>query len=159
MRRGLFAGLTLILTAVPLAVLTSLPAQAAYGVCNADQWRNVGTNEYVKVPVRTGNGMSCYMGYQQGSNTAVVALQQAIELCYPNTPAADYIEESGGADGVYGTGTVKAVRWVQANRLGFEGNDVDGVYGPATRSAMRWPVYRPISGGYLFQSCRNPTQI
>ncbi|USQ89598.1 hypothetical protein NFX46_17145 [Streptomyces phaeoluteigriseus] len=35
----------------------------------------------------------------------------------------------GGADGLCGTGTVDAVRWLQTNRLGVS---AAGVYGPAT---------------------------
>lgn len=123
-KRALLASLTLILTAVPLTVVTSLPAEAAYGVCDSASWRyagGVGTDEYTKVPVRTGSGMHCYMGNQQGSKSAVMALQDAIHTCYWDTPAADYIQNSGGVDGVYGEGTVKAVRWLQANRLGFTG--------------------------------------
>ncbi|MGW6279102.1 peptidoglycan-binding domain-containing protein [Kribbella sp. NPDC055071] len=159
-KRGLLAALTLILTAVPLAVATSVPAQAAYEECNLGSWLHLGAGEYVKVPARTGNGMYCYMGYQQGSDTAVASLQTAIELCYPGTPADDYIQNSGGVDGIYGTGTVSAVRWLQANRLGFTGSDVDGAYGPATRGAMKWPVFSKLSSGaYLFQHCKNPSQV
>jgi peptidoglycan hydrolase-like protein with peptidoglycan-binding domain len=162
-RRALLATLTLILTGGSLAVVTSLPAEAAYGVCDSASWRyagGVGTDEYTKVPVHTGSGMYCYMGSQQGSKSAVMALQDAIQTCYWDTPAAEYIDQSGGVDGVYGEGTVKAVRWVQANRLGFTGSDVDGIYGPATRSAMKWPMYSQYSGGYTFRyTCKNPNEI
>lgn len=161
-KRALLASLTLILTAVPLTVVTSLPAEAAYGVCDSASWRyagGVGTDEYTKVPVRTGSGMHCYMGNQQGSTSAVKALQDAIQTCYSGTPAAQYIVASGGIDGVYGEGTVKAVCWLQANRLGFTGSNVDGTYGPATRSAMMWPMYSKISGGYTFRyTCKNPNE-
>ena len=162
-KRALLASLTLILTAVPLTVVTSLPAEAAYGVCDTASWRyagGVGTDQYTKVPARTGSGMYCYMGNQQGSKSAVKALQDAIYTCYWDTPAADYIQQSGGIDGVYGEGTVKAVRWLQANRLGFTGSNVDGTYGPATRSAMKWPMYENYGGGYTFTyTCKNPNEI
>jgi hypothetical protein len=79
---------------------------------------------------------------------------------HSGTPAAQYIVESGGIAGVYGEGTVKAVRWLQANRLGFTGSNVDGTYGPATRSALMWPMYNKISGGYTFRyTCKNPKEI
>ncbi|MFD0336892.1 peptidoglycan-binding domain-containing protein [Streptomyces erythrogriseus] len=60
-----------------------------------------------------------------------------------------------GADGVYGDGTVSAVRWLQANRLGVS---ADGVYGPDTRAAMLWPDYwrDPSDGSVEFVACYNP---
>ncbi|MFD0592016.1 peptidoglycan-binding domain-containing protein [Catellatospora coxensis] len=95
------------------------------------------------------------MQYQTGSENAVEALQKAILRCYGETYAAQRIRDTGGADGSYGNGTVEAVRWLQANRLGVS---ADGVYGPATRQAMRWPDYwrDPRNGDIEFISCYNP---
>ncbi|WP_202868673.1 peptidoglycan-binding domain-containing protein [Kribbella antibiotica] len=149
-QRALLASLTLILTAAPLTVVATLPAEAAYGECNSASWRvasTVGLWEYTKVPVRTGNGMHCYMGKQQGSKSAVMALQDAIKRCYWDTPASDYISASGGVDGKYGEGTAKAVLWLQVHRFGFKGSNRDGVYGPATRAAMMWPMHHTNSSG------------
>ncbi|MEU5463854.1 MULTISPECIES: peptidoglycan-binding domain-containing protein [Streptomyces] len=75
--------------------------------------------------------------------------------CQSSTPAASRIRSSGGADGVYGDGTVWAVRWLQANRPDVS---ADGVYGPDTRAAMRWPDYwRDPSGGSVdFVARYNP---
>ncbi|MFG3215579.1 peptidoglycan-binding domain-containing protein [Streptomyces tendae] len=111
------------------------------------------TGNYYRVPAPTGNGLSCYMQYQTGSSNAVAALQRAILSCCPGTYAANRISATGGADGSYGsygTGTVDAVRWLQANRLGVT---ADGVYGPATRGEMLWPLYYK-SGSFI--SCLNP---
>ncbi|WP_203588096.1 peptidoglycan-binding domain-containing protein [Actinospica acidiphila] len=85
----------------------------------------------------------------------MTALQRAILRCYSSTPAASRIRSSGGADGIYGDGTVWAVRWLQANRLGVS---ADGVYGPDTRAAMRWPDYwrDPSDGSIDFIDCYNP---
>ncbi|WP_261993812.1 peptidoglycan-binding domain-containing protein [Streptomyces sp. t39] len=142
------------LTASPMM---TTPAHAAYGPCNTTVQRTdgVAVNNYYVVPARTGNGLSCYMQWQTGSSNAVTALQRAILRCYGSTPAAERIRDSGGADGVYGTGTVEAVRWLQANRLGVS---ADGVYGPATRAAMWWPDYwrDPSDGSVEFIDCYNP---
>ncbi len=142
------------LTASP--VMTA-PAHAAYGPCNTAVKRTdgVAVNNYYRVPARTGNGLNCYMQWQTGSENAVKALQQAILRCYGSTPAAERIRSSGGADGRYGNGTVAAVRWLQANRLGVS---ADGVYGPATRAAMQWPDYwrDPSDGSVQFIACYNP---
>lgn len=142
--------------------LVASPAQAGvadYGPCNTYSWRDVphlgGTiNEY-KIPARSGNGISCYMRYFEGSESAVEALQTAILVCYPG-PASQMIRDSGGADGHYGTGTVDAVRWLQINELGLSGS-ADGIYGPETRSRMRWPHY--YDRGALLNSCSNPSTL
>ncbi|MBM9620831.1 peptidoglycan-binding domain-containing protein [Streptomyces zhihengii] len=142
------------LTASP--VMTT-PAHAAYGPCNTTVKRTdgVAVHNYYVVPARSGNGLSCYMRYATGSANAVTALQKAILRCYGTTAAAQKIRDSGGADGSYGTGTVEAVRWLQANRLGVS---ADGVYGPATRAAMKWPDYwrDPSNGQIRFIDCYNP---
>ncbi|MFJ8754453.1 hypothetical protein ACIREO_34820 [Streptomyces sp. NPDC102441] len=95
------------------------PAHAAYGPCNTTSWRDVptlgGENDF-KIPARSGNGSSCYLSYYEGSSPAVKALQQAITICYPGTWASTRIHNSGGADGVYGTGMVAAVRWLRINK-------------------------------------------
>lgn len=132
------------------------PAHAAYGPCDTTSWRDVAhlggtTNEY-KIPARTGNGLSCYMGYRQGPRAAVEALQVAIIICYGGPPA-QMIYNSGGADGYYGSGTVDAVKWLQINKLGLSGS-ADGVYGPQTRSRMEWPHY--YERGAILYSCSNP---
>lgn len=131
-------------------------AHAAYGPCDTTSWRDVAhlggtTNEY-KIPARTGNGLSCYMGYRQGPRAAVEALQVAIIICYGGPPA-QMIYNSGGADGYYGSGTVDAVKWLQINKLGLSGS-ADGVYGPQTRSRMEWPHY--YERGAILYSCSNP---
>lgn len=95
------------------------------------------------------------MKWQTGSTNAVKALQTAVIRCYSGTYAANRIRATGGADGVYGTGTVDAIRWLQANRLGVS---ADGVYGPETRKAMLWPDYYrdPDNGDIDFVMCYNP---
>ncbi|MGW6279103.1 peptidoglycan-binding domain-containing protein [Kribbella sp. NPDC055071] len=163
-KRGLLAARTLVLTAVPLTVLTSSPAQAAYEQCNSAIWRyagGVGESQYTKVPARTTNGMYCYMGKGQGSKAAVMALQDAIMSCYWDTPAYGYIARSGGVDGLYGEGTAKAVLWLQIHEFGFKGSDRDGVYGPATRMAMMWRMFsKNSSGDYIpIWECKNPNEI
>jgi hypothetical protein len=158
MRIGVLGALALLfavgLTASPMM---TAPAHAAYGPCNTAVKRTDGlaVYNYYRIPARTGNGLSCYMQWQTGSSSAVKALQKAILRCYGDTRAATLIRSSGGADGIYGTGTVDAVRWLQANRLGV---GADGVYGPATRQAMMWPDYwrDPDDGSVRFISCYNP---
>ena len=81
----------------------------------------------------------------------MTALQRAIVYCYSGTYAANRINATGGADGVYGTGTVDAVRWLQANRLGVS---ADGDYGPATREQMQWPLY--TEGGTFYRLPQPP---
>jgi peptidoglycan hydrolase-like protein with peptidoglycan-binding domain len=158
MRSGVLGALALLfasgLTASPMM---ATPAHAAdYGPCNTTSWRDVpdvgGDNVY-KIPARSGNGISCYMGYYEGSASAVEALQQAIVICYSGTWAAQKIQNSGGVDGIYGTGTVEAVRWLQTYKLGLSGS-ADGIYGPQTRSRMQWPYYWH---GSLLNYCDNPS--
>ncbi|MFK4246156.1 peptidoglycan-binding domain-containing protein [Micromonospora chokoriensis] len=157
-RIGLLGALALILSGGLVASpMTAAPAHAAYGPCNTTVHRTDGlaVYNYYVVPARTDNGLSCYMQWQTGSSNAVRALQNAILRCYGSTYAARRIRDTGGADGFYGTGTVDAVRWLQANRLGVS---ADGVYGPATRQAMWWPDYwrDPRDGSVDFISCYNP---
>ncbi|WP_433020630.1 peptidoglycan-binding protein [Kribbella sp. CA-294648] len=140
--------------------MMAAPAHAAYGTCNTTSWRDVptlgGTSNEYKIPARVGNGISCYMGYLQGSEAAVEALQQAIVICYPGTWASSKVHSSGGVDGVYGGGMVAAVEWLQKNRLNLA-STADGVYGPETRSRMRWPHY--YDRGALLISCTNPSTL
>jgi len=157
LRIGVLAALALLfgsgLTASPL---TTAPAHAATGICNTTVWRDVppagGSNDY-RIPARSGSGVSCHMGYYQGSRPAVEALQHAIAICYPGTWAARRIGGVYGADGYYGTATVEAVKWLQINRLGLSGS-ADGIYGPQTRSRLKWPLYYQ---GALLDSCSNPS--
>ncbi|MEV6245674.1 peptidoglycan-binding domain-containing protein [Streptomyces sp. NPDC051742] len=159
LRTGVMGVLALLfaagLTASP--VMTA-PAHAAYGLCNTTSWRDVptlgGTSNEYRVPARTDNGLSCYLRYFEGSSAAVEELQKAIIICYGGTWASQRISNSGGADGVYGTGTVEAVKWLQINKLGLSGS-ADGVYGPDTRSRMLWPHY--YDRGALLYSCTNPS--
>jgi murein L,D-transpeptidase YcbB/YkuD len=158
LRIGVLGALALLvgsgLTASPMMATT---AHAAYGVCNTTAWPDVpdrpGDNRFW-VPARTNNGLSCYMGYQQGSRSAVEAVQLAVIQCYNGTWAAQRIRSSGGADGVYGVGTVEAVKWLQKNRFGFTGSDADGVYGPKTRAKLQWPLF--WHGAQLI-TCSNPS--
>ncbi|MFD6275272.1 peptidoglycan-binding domain-containing protein [Streptomyces sp. NPDC060209] len=157
-RIGVLGALALLFAAgLTASPMMTAPAHAAYGPCNTTVKRTDGLaiNNYYTVPARTGNGLSCYMQWQTGSSNAVKALQRAVLRCYDNTYAADRIRATGGADGNYGTGTVDAVRWLQANRLGVS---ADGVYGPATRQAMWWPAYYrdPSNGDVDFINCYNP---
>jgi peptidoglycan hydrolase-like protein with peptidoglycan-binding domain len=115
-------------------------AHAAYGTCNTVHKYdppNLGPENYRPVPARTGNGTDCYMGYHQGSTSAVKALQKAILTCHDGTWAANQIRNSGGADGIYGSGTVAAVESLQK----LFGLTADGVYGPKTRDKLKWPLY------------------
>ncbi|MGW6791616.1 peptidoglycan-binding domain-containing protein [Streptomyces chartreusis] len=141
------------------AVAAGSPAHAAYGACTTTSTVYTGKYEYVSVPARPGNGPSCYMGQGQGSKSAVKALQDAIVTCYSQTAAADLIRDNGGVDGIYGAGTVKAVKSLQKNQLGFKGSAIDGVYGPKTRQAMMWQLFGS-SGAPLYPwQCKNPTQV
>lgn len=115
-------------------------AHAAYGTCNTIYKYdppNLGPGNYRPVPARTGNGTSCYMGYHQGSTLAVKTLQKAILTCHSGTWAANKIRNSGGADGIYGSGTAAAVESLQK----LFGLTADGVYGPKTRDKLQWPLY------------------
>ncbi|MFI9585367.1 peptidoglycan-binding protein [Streptomyces sp. NPDC052236] len=157
MRIAVLGALALLLASGLIASpMMSTPAHAAYGPCNTTSLRDVpnlaGDNVY-KFPARSDNGLSCYMGYQQGSTSAVRALQEAIIVCYGGTWAAQRVGNSGGADGIYGTATVEAVRWLQINKLGLSGS-ADGVYGPLTRSRMLWPYN--YHGAVLYH-CDNPS--
>ncbi|WP_137229160.1 peptidoglycan-binding domain-containing protein [Streptomyces sp. BPSDS2] len=159
-RIGALGALSLLVAAgLTASPAMTTPAHAAYGPCNTTSWRDVptlgGKNDY-KIPARSGNGISCYMGYLQGSSSAVEALQQAITICYPGTWASARIHNSGGIDGDYGTGTVEAVKWLQINKLNLAGS-ADGVYGPQTRAKMRWPHY--YDRGALLNSCTNPSTL
>ena len=157
MRSGVLGALALLFAAgLTASPIMTAPAHAAYGPCNTTVKRTDGLGDggnpgnHYKIPARTGNGLSCYMEYQTGSSNAVTALQRAIVSCYPGTYAANRINATGGADGSYGTGTVDAVRWLQANRLGVS---ADGDYGPATREQMQWPLY---TAGGTYIACLNP---
>ncbi|MER5551337.1 peptidoglycan-binding domain-containing protein [Streptomyces sp. NPDC002793] len=159
MRIGALGTLSLLVAAgLTASPVMTTPAHAAYGPCNTTSWRDVptlgGKNEY-KIPARSGNGISCYMGYREGSSSAVKALQQAITMCYPGTWAARKIN-SDGIDGIYGTDTVEAVRWLQINEFELAGS-ADGVYGPQTRGKMRWPHY--YDRGALLNDCSNPSTL
>ncbi|MFI6084372.1 peptidoglycan-binding domain-containing protein [Streptomyces sp. NPDC051217] len=158
MRIGVLGGAALLLAAgLNASPVMTTQAHAAYGPCNTAVKRTDGlaVNNYYTVPARTGNGLNCYMQWQTGSVNAVKALQTAIIRCYSGTYAADRIRATGGADGTYGTGTVDAVEWLQANRLGVS---ADGVYGPTTRQKMLWPDYYrdPDDGSVQFIMCYNP---
>ncbi|MEU5139318.1 peptidoglycan-binding domain-containing protein [Streptomyces sp. NPDC021139] len=156
-RTGVLGVLALLFAAgLTASPMMTAPAHAAYGPCNTTVKRTDGLGSggvpgnHYKIPARTGNGLNCYMEYQTGSSNAVTALQRAILSCYSGTYAANRINATGGADGVYGTGTVDAVRWLQANRLGVS---ADGDYGPATRGQMLWPLY---TAGGTYIACLNP---
>lgn len=152
-RIAVLSGLSLLLASgLTVSPVTTAPAQAAIGICNTTTTRDVpslGGSNYYRVPARTGNGLSCYMGYRQGSRAAVEALQHAIAICYPGTWAARRIGGYPGADGIYGPATEDAVRWLQ-NRFDIH---ADGVYGPQTRAKLKWPHYYQ---GALLDSCSNP---
>lgn len=159
-RMAALAVLALVLAAgLTVSPVATAPADAAYGTCNTTSWRDVpslgGDNVY-QIPARSGNGISCYMGYRQGSESAVSALQRAILICYSDTPAYGMVFNSGRDDGIYGAGTVAAVKWLQKNRLGLTGSNADGVYGPQTRSRLKWPHY--YHGAALY-SCSNPSTL
>lgn len=159
-RIGLLGMLPLLLAAgLTAGPAMTTPAHAAYGPCNTTSWRDVptlgGKNEY-RIPARSGNGISCYLSYYEGSSSAVEALQQAITICYAGTWASRKIHDSGGVDGVYGTGTVEAVKWLQVNKLGLAGS-ADGAYGPQTRGKLKWPHY--YDRGALLNSCSNPSTL
>ncbi|MDT0567081.1 peptidoglycan-binding domain-containing protein [Streptomyces sp. DSM 3412] len=157
MRSGVLGALALLFAAgLTASPMMTAPAHAAYGPCNTTVKRTDGLGSggnpgnHYKIPARTGNGLSCYMKYQTGSPNAVRELQWAIVFCYSGTYAANRINATGGIDGIYGTGTVDAVRWLQANRLGVS---ADGEYGPATREQMQWVLY--TEGGNSI-GCLNP---
>lgn len=150
--RALLAILALTLSMLPLTLMTSQPAHAADGVCTTVIKPTWARYHFV-IPAHGGAGFNCYMGYHQGSASAVKALQRAILWCYPDTSAADLVRESGGADGIYGWATFEAVRRIQQYRLHIE---ADGVFGRVTRREMEWPIYR--EGKYV-GSCIDPDGV
>ncbi len=145
---ALIVGFAILVTS--LAAITASPAQAAtIRKCDGVMGHAAGYGTYHKVPVRRysdGSGtMRCYMDYGT-TGKEVAALQRAIVHCYPASTAATYIKDHGGVDGKYYYWTARAVRWIQAYRLGFSGGDVDGVYGPMTRNHIKWPEYWLANG-------------
>lgn len=142
-----------------LAVATSAPAQAAVVVCNTTALKYTGNYEYVRVPTNSSSGIGCNLSLGKGSKSTVKALQDAIVTCYSSSAAARLIQESGGIDGSYGPGTVKAVKSLQKNQLHFTGSNVDGVYGPKTRNAMMWQVLGDNGAPFYPWMCKNPTQV
>ncbi|MEU9203250.1 peptidoglycan-binding domain-containing protein [Streptomyces sp. NPDC048332] len=142
-----------------LAVATGSSAQAAVAACNTTSLRYTGNYEYVRVPARSGSGVSCNLKLGTGSTSAVKALQDTIVTCYSSSAAARLIQNSGGIDGSYGAGTVKAVKSLQKYQLHFTGSNVDGVFGPKTRSAMMWQVRGDKGAPFYPWMCKNPTQV
>lgn len=163
------AAAALLLTSLPLGLAAS-PAQAAStGSCNTASTRNLGLSayphDYAKLPLNS-SSWDCWMGYGHGTTAgqerAVKALQNNIMTCYSDTAAAELIRNNGGADGEYGSATMRAVKALQEHRFGFTGSDVDGVYGVKTRKAMRWAHYS--SDGIILvypegYYCTNPTRF
>lgn len=86
-RRSLATVTGVLLSAVVSLGLQATPAQAAYGPCNTTG--TYGGEVVIRVPARTDNGTSCYIGYQTGSVGAVKAVQDAIYYCYRGTTAYD----------------------------------------------------------------------
>lgn len=68
---------------------------------------------------------------QQGASGAHVRRVQALCIAYGGTPRTE-INNSGGIDGIYGPGTVRAVRAVQNDGA----PPVDGITGPVTWRAL-----------------------
>ncbi|TPQ17975.1 peptidoglycan-binding protein [Streptomyces sporangiiformans] len=151
MRSGVLGALALLFAAgLTASPMMTAPAHAAYGPCNTTVKRADGYLASYTVPARTDNGTSCYMQYHTGSSNAVKTLQTSILRCYSGTYAADRIRATGGADGIYGTGTVDAVRWLQS----MLGLSADGVYGPATRNAIKWLGYaQDVVNGGVYPYC------
>jgi peptidoglycan hydrolase-like protein with peptidoglycan-binding domain len=68
------------------------------------------------------------------SGSAVRQLQNVLTICYGL--------ETGGHDGIYGSGTRQDVRTVQSRA----GITADGLYGPNTRNIFKWRWYSTGSG-------------
>ncbi|MGW0903231.1 peptidoglycan-binding domain-containing protein [Streptomyces sp. NPDC002853] len=136
------AASTAALAMAGLAVTASAADAASYPTCNAAKKHYISSTWFVVQPYYTGTGSrNCVMGY--GAQSAgVTRLQFAINDCYNGI--ANIAE-----DGIHGTGTRKAVRYVQEQTDGEAA--VDGEYGPQTRKAMYWGVY--IDGHGLYD-CR-----
>ncbi|WAU82717.1 hypothetical protein O1Q96_25235 [Streptomyces sp. Qhu-G9] len=133
-----------VITAAPAnaaaPVFASGSAAAAASPCGETTIRSRTDNTLIIVPRIRGGISTCYV--QQGmSGDYVYALQINVLVCYSGTPAATYIKNSGGADGVYGTGTREAFKWIQKNVWGLTGSNVDGVYGPYARDHMLFAVW------------------
>jgi len=139
-RKFLATVIAVLFSALATVGLQATPAHAAYGVCNTTATYTFQPNPSIKIviPHRTDNGSSCYISYRTGSAAAVTAIQRAIYYCYPGTFAYNKMMATGGIDGIYGSGMVEAMKWIQANKLGLSGASVDGVYGPTTGSRMQW---------------------
>jgi hypothetical protein len=115
-------------------------AAAAIHPCGETTIRTRSALTLIIVPRIRGSISTCYA--RQGmSGDYVYALQVNILVCYAGTPAATYIKNSGGADGVYGAGTRDAFKWIQKNVWGLTGSNVDGVYGPYARDHMLFALW------------------
>ncbi|MFD8050409.1 peptidoglycan-binding protein [Streptomyces chartreusis] len=139
--RAMFAALAVTIGGLSGVALADGPAAAAASTpCSDTTIRTRTANTLIIVPrIRAGVSL-CYV--QQGmSGDYVYALQVNILVCYSGTPAATYIRNSGGADGVYGAGTRDAFKWIQKNVWGLTGSNVDGVYGPYARDHMLFALW------------------
>ncbi|MFI6641812.1 peptidoglycan-binding protein [Streptomyces sp. NPDC050504] len=109
-------------------ILAGAPtASAADGTCTSTTGVSRG-GYWTFVPTTGGGSTSCIMS-RGANNDGVSELQRALAICYGL--------DVGAIDGIYGSKTESAVRWLQSRT----GQKVDGVYGPNTRNAVSWRWY------------------
>ncbi|NGO77646.1 peptidoglycan-binding protein [Streptomyces sp. YC504] len=139
--RALLAALAVTISGLSTVPLAAAPAAAAANdPCGDTTIRTRSELTLIIIPrIRAGVSL-CYVKLGMSGNY-VYALQVNILVCYAGTPAATYVKNSGGADGVYGTGTRDAFKWIQRNVWGLTGSDVDGVYGPYARDHMHFALW------------------
>lgn len=107
------------------------------------------------LPVYAGN-MSSFPMQSQSDYTTRYARGIQVMMLYYNTTTRAYIQQAGGADGVYGSGTANAVTSFQTAR----GIGADGICGPTTWSHMRSTLRytgRSSDGYNLYKGYYNST--
>ncbi len=119
------------------------PAALAVSNCTgyANHTSRSGTRT-ILVPVTSGGSENCQRGPTSSTLNATTAIQAALVLCYGRdlgTSGPDH----DGIDGVYGSKTIAAVKWVQK----YLGVTVDGVYGPKTHNVMQFIFSADGEGG------------
>lgn len=140
MASGLIARLVTIAVAataltVPATLVAAPAASAALYECNTVITFS-GGNETTQRPGYTrggGSSSQCFLAIGS-TGEEVRVLQASLKFC--NIP------DPGPADGVYGTRTANAVRWIQA----VSGLQQDGVYGPDTERVMGWVYFNHATG-------------
>lgn len=121
---------------VPATLVAAPAASAQLPQCNGIHSWYSGDWRTERPGYRYGTGgstLNCVLGIGSAGE-AVRVLQVALIYC--NIP------DPGPADGLYGTRTANAVRWIQA----VSGLRQDGVYGPDTERVMGWVYHDGRTG-------------